>query len=384
MRLNYSVIIIGLLLLSCSQAEHSELPEFQVDINQDILFPLSEITEEITIIEPELTNESLIKYDYGGIDIKRMIRTENNIIVAMGGLSSSNTVLLFNKDGKFARSIGSRGQGPGEYNLISNVAIDYKNNRLFILSYGPNKIICYHLDGKFLKESRLNHVSSGSDYDININNDELLLACFFSVDGQNTKKIVYRMNDNLQITDSIICWENHFKSGKAINSHCFPDYIVKNGTSIYVYPKEIYGKWNAPTVKVLRDTLYRLEDNQLIPELKLKFRNDGFDRYGDKIINLHNLYRSSRYIFAYYAYNPNNRERNTEQEKVYQFCYDTKTGKGYNMPDGYKDDIHGIEERVIIRPLNTDSEYFYYWYTHMNPNDREEPNPTLYIGKLKK
>jgi hypothetical protein len=164
----------------------------------------------------------------------------------------------------------------------------------------------------------------------------------------------------------------------------FSDFIVKNGTSIYVYPNEVYSKWDAPNVKVLRDTLYRLEHNQLIPELKLKFRNDGFDGYGDKIIDLYNLYRSSRYIFAYYQYNPNNRERNTERAKRYHFCYDTKTGQGYNMQDGYKDDIHGIEERVFIHPLSTDSEYFYYWYTHMNPNDLEEPNPTLYIGKLKK
>jgi len=159
---------------------------------------------------------------------------------------------------------------------------------------------------------------------------------------------------------------------------------VKNRTSIYIYPKELYPKWSAPNVIFLRDTLYRLADNQLIPELKLKFRNDGIDRYGDKVINIHNLYRSSRYIFANYVYNPNNRERNTEFPKPSYFCYDTKTRKGYNMLGGYTDDINGIEERVEIRPLSSDSEYFYYWYTHMNPNDREEPNPTLYIGKLKK
>ena len=62
MRLYYSTMIFGFLLVSCSQAKHSELPEFPVDINQDILFPLSEITAEITVIEPELTEESLISY----------------------------------------------------------------------------------------------------------------------------------------------------------------------------------------------------------------------------------------------------------------------------------------------------------------------------------
>ena len=377
MKLYNSVIIIGLLLLSCTQAKYSELPEFPVDINQDNSLFLSEIAEEITVIEPELTDESLLSYT----DIVRMIKTENDIIVAMGGFVS-NTVLVFNKDGKFVRSIGSRGQGPGEYNFISNMAFDHKSKRLFILNRNPIKIIVYHLDGKFLKESLPNQSNWYSD--INYNNDELLLECFLMPDGKNTKKIVYRMNDNLQVTDSIILFENYFER-YATDENGFRDYIVKNGTSIYVYPKELYGKWQGPNVKVLRDTLYRLEDNQLIPELKLKFRNDGIDGYGDKVINLYNLYRSSRYIFAYYCYNPNNRERNTDFDwKFYYFCYDTKTGKGYNMLKGYTDDIHGIEERVEIRPLTSDSEYFYYWYTHMNPNDREEPNPTLYIGKLKK
>ena len=54
------------------------------------------------------------------------------------------------------------------------------------------------------------------------------------------------------------------------------------------------------------------------------------------------------------------------------------------MLDGYTDDINGIEKRVRISPLVTDSEIFYYWHTHMKPEDKEEPNPTLYIIKLKK
>jgi len=201
-------------------------------------------------------------------------------------------------------------------------------------------------------------------------------------DGKYAKRILYRMNDNFQVNDSIIHRENYYNRNHH-NSLYFPDFIVKRNAAIYLYFPEVYAKFMAPEVKVLRDTLYRLEDNYLVPELKLKFRNDGIDVFGDKIIDLFNIFRSSRYIFAYYQYNPNNRERNTERAKMYHFCYDTKTGIGYNMMDGYTDDINGIEKRVNIRPLHTDSEIFYYWHTNMKDDDREEPNPTLYIGKLK-
>jgi hypothetical protein len=88
------------------------------------------------------------------------------------------------------------------------------------------------------------------------------------------------------------------------------------------------------------------------------------------------MYRSSRYVFAVYG--------NNAENIFYRFCYDTRTGKGYNMEDGFTDDIHQIEKRVSIHPFNLNTEMFYFWYTHMKPDDLEEPNPTLYIGKLKK
>ncbi|MDR2232027.1 MAG: 6-bladed beta-propeller [Tannerella sp.] len=379
MKRYYKLLTISLLFVSCTGGKHGELPEFPVDRNQDYSLPLSEIIEDITVIEPELTDESLIGYGYGGTGICRMIRTENNIIVVMGGLGSPNTVLLFKQDGKFIQSVGSKGQGPGEYNFITNATCDEANRHLFILTDRPFKIICYDLDGKFVKESLLN--TNGVYYDINYNNIELYLECL-SMDGKISKRILYRLNNNLQVMDSIVCWENYYE--QFIDMHRFPDYIVKNGTSMYFLPKEYYPKFFAPSVKVLRDTLYRIENHRLVPDFKLKFKDDGMDLYGDKVIGLLNLYRSSRYIFANYEYNPDNREINKEQTAKYSFCYDTKTGKSYNMLDGYTDDIHGIEKRIEIRPLTSDSEYFYYWYTHMNPDDPEEPNPTLYIGKLKK
>ena len=140
------------LLYACSQTGQGGLLEIPVYINRDISLPLSEIAAEITAIELELTDESLINPDM----ISRIIITDNYIIVTEYSMSGLGKPLVFNKDGKFIRSIGSRGQGPGEFNIILNAAFDDKHKRLFIVSWSPNKIICYNLDGKFIKESRLN------------------------------------------------------------------------------------------------------------------------------------------------------------------------------------------------------------------------------------
>lgn len=369
--------LIVFLLYSCSQDRQGgsgDLFEIAVDTNRENVLPLSEIAEKITAVEMEMTDESLINPEF----ITRFIITENNIILFAMNFGSPSQVLVFNKDGKFVRSIGSKGQGPREFNMIKNVAFDEKSKRIFILSGGPSKIICYHLDGTFIKESRL---SCDFSMDLNYINNELFL--YYEQTDKHTKSILLRMNENFQITDSCIIRDNYYEKGY-ISMFFSKDYIVKNNTSIYFYSPEVYPKWLAPEVKVLRDTLYRIEDNHLVPELKLKFKNDGFDSVGDKIIDLYNIFRSSRYVFAIYQINPNNTQRVLEHPKIFFFCYDTKTGKSYNMQDGFTDDINGIEKRVSIRPLHTNSEIFYYWHTNMKPDDPEEPNPTLYIIKLKK
>ena len=381
--MKYYILILFFLLYACSQAGQGDLLEIPVDINQDISLPLSEITEEMTVIELEMTSESLINTDR----ISRIIISENHIITVESTLGGTGMTIVFNKDGKFIRTIGSRGQGPGEFNLIQTATFDAQSNRLFIVSAQPNKIICYDLNGKFIKESRLN--SNGDFRDINYINGELFLdgSLMQKIEDIYTlKRILYRMNEDFQITDSCIARENYSERGVSIAGSYIGHFnnIIKNNTSVYFYAPEIYIKSHAPQIKVLRDTLYRWEDNRLVPELKLRFRNEGFDSAGDKIIDLNNIYRSSRYVFAIYAFNPGNKLRTIEFPVRSHFCYDTKTGKGYSMLEGYTDDINGIEKRVDIRPLNTDSETFYYWYTHMKPGDHEEPNPTLYIIKLRK
>ena len=364
---NFLLYIMSFLLFSCSETRIGDLFEIQVDINQNNLLSLSEIVEEFTVIEPELTDESLINPDM----IERIIISENNVFVAQ-----LTSLYVFTKDGKFVRTIGSRGQGPGEYNWILGVAMDEKNKRLFLCS-NINKLICYDFNGNFIKESFQPAQLGYSNYyfDINYINDEILLDDF-EIAPHYMRSALFRLNDEFRVIDSCITQVINLKTTSTVSSFPIKDFIFPGKTSVYWYKSEsLPNNRYIPVETVLRDTLYRFEDNQLIPELKLTFRNDGKDRSGNLFIHLHTIYRSSRYVFARYE----NKSNNT----IYDFCYDTKTGKSYNMPNGYTDDIHHIEKRFRIRPLSTNSEYFYFWHTHMNPDDREEPNPTIYIGKLK-
>jgi len=356
-------IIITFLFFSCGETKQGDLLEIPVDIEQNNPLQLSEIAEEITAIELELTDESLLSPDY----LTRITVTESEVIIA--GLK----IHVFNKDGKIIRSIASRGQGPGEYNIIINIAIDKKNKRLFIVSANPDKIICYDLEGNFLKEFRFNQsFLSVTSMDLNYINDELVLV------GQKMDKneekglyspsLVIRLSDDFQIIDSYTIRNLYIGNESFATLYKHSDFILNGNSSVYLFYGDFYIKSDKSVEGTLCDTLYRFENDHLVPELKLRFSS--------KFIHLFNVYRSSRYVISFYA--------NNQGWNNYYFCYDIKTGKGYNMKDGFMDDINGIDKRVSIRPFNHDTEMFYYLHTHMKPGDLEEPNPTLYIGKLKK
>jgi hypothetical protein len=74
--------------------------------NEGATMLLSEIVDDITFIPLETTDECLI----GRI---RSIYFSNNYLVIID--ADPNQILLFDTTGKFVRTIGNKGQGPGEY-----------------------------------------------------------------------------------------------------------------------------------------------------------------------------------------------------------------------------------------------------------------------------
>ena len=371
MKIYYCLLFVGLLLFSCNnETKQGDLQEIPVNIDQNISLSLSEISEEITAIDLELTDKSLISMDY----LDHVIVSGDDIFI-----KQNTKIFVFNKAGKFVRSIGSVGQGPGEYKYISTFTIDKKNNRLFVLScFSPEKIICYDMNGKMLKEFRIQTIFSEEVSEIIYIDGELLVisqSLGEDKNGQFKSSTIYRLDDDFNLIDSCKIRKDYFEGVKLMSS--VTDVLFRESSSIGFYYREVYDspKFSFGKEAILRDTLYRFEKNKLIPELKLKFKNDGISG-GNKFIDLYSIYRSSRFIFSIY-------ENNLNKDRFY-FCYDTRTGKGYNMQDGYTDDINGIDKPVKIRPFNLNTEMFYYLHTHMKPDDLEEPNPTLYIGRLKK
>ena len=351
------VLCVCFWFISCNNKDDKDLLVVQVDTNQDYSLPLSEIAYEVSAIELELTDESLIK------NIKRVVYNDDYIIV-----SETDKIMLFDSTGKFIRQIGSKGNGPGEFNFLRDISVDIEKKHILAVSF--DKIICYDFEGNLIKEEKLIPYRD-IDYLNYINGDILFIQRSLGVPDGNVfsnQSILYRMNNDWQITDSVSIWQFQANQNRPFFLD-MKDFISNYDKNTYLYYHEF-------TSESMFDTLYYLNGFQLEPHLKLEFNKRlNISDKGLKTIMIINIFRNSRFVFSNYL---------IENKTYHCFCYDTKTGKGYNMKDGYTDDINKISDRVNIRLHNSDAGKFYYLYTHMEDTDLEEPNPTLYIGTFKK
>jgi len=66
----------------------------------------------------------------------------------------AKSLFVFERNGKFIRNIGSRGQGPSEYIIIRDFTIDIEKNEIFLLD-SPGRIHIFYLDGTYSRSVKL-------------------------------------------------------------------------------------------------------------------------------------------------------------------------------------------------------------------------------------
>ncbi|MDH6359003.1 6-bladed beta-propeller [Parabacteroides sp. PF5-9] len=353
-------LLISFIGVSCNNKKELDFLTVLVDVEQDNALLLSEIVDDLQTVELELTEKSII----GNLTQQERVFVFDDYIILLDG--HKNQILLFDSYGKFISSIGSKGSGPGEFTQISDITADILNKRIYVAT--DSKLLTYDFEGNFLREVPCLGFSKYLNY---IDNQLMLITTVVGQEDNGGKyfneAIVYKYNNEGRIEDSIGIYKNYFDKMLGIAS-TNKNYMTVSGEHTYLY----YPVFMLDPV--LRDTLYQLNKNQLHPHLRIVF-SDG--KTENRFI--HKLYRSTRYVFSHY--------HNSDQMEGfvnYYSCYDTKTNKSYHQRNGYIDDLY-TGERVRIRPLDMDTERFYYFHTNLN-NERlgDEANPTLYIGVLKK
>lgn len=88
--------------------------------------------------------------------INKVEITKNKIFVQ--DAHKARALYVFNQSGEFVNTIGSVGQGEGEYIYLTDFTFDEDNNELIILDSGKNSLLFYNVKGVFLRKIDLDFI----------------------------------------------------------------------------------------------------------------------------------------------------------------------------------------------------------------------------------
>lgn len=146
------IILLLLFAIGCQKKalNHKSIGVETININAGLknegnAMLISEIAKDIQYVWLETSEECLI----GNVD-KVMI--DNDLIF----IYNKKQFLIFNVTGKFERSIGRVGKGPGEYLRIMDFTINSSEKKIYIYDSDQRKVLSFNYNGDFNSEFKIN------------------------------------------------------------------------------------------------------------------------------------------------------------------------------------------------------------------------------------
>lgn len=162
----YVLILMAVVMVSCS-SDKKDQSEISIDfgsfkVRRSEASRINELGKIKRVVKLETKKQSLI----GTINLVRIDGSSGDMLI--GDFESARKVLRFDQNGRFIRSYGKEGEGPGEYISMHGFSMDAEGNIVII---GNFKLIKFSKDGELLKESRINFFAN----DLEIVGDSLYI-----------------------------------------------------------------------------------------------------------------------------------------------------------------------------------------------------------------
>lgn len=188
-----------------------------VDITQpEKNLKMSDLFSDIKYVKLETTKESLIKY------IKKVLNLDGKLLVVDGDM---NSLLLFDKDGRFMKKIAGQGKGPGEYAYLTSATVDKGGKRLFVLDDFSHNLFTYDFEGNYLEGRKLDFRATDLEY---LGDDKLVFYCGYMKNDNYVKEdarpslIVYDLKQSVvtpcQYVSNKVAGHEMASPSKAISS----------------------------------------------------------------------------------------------------------------------------------------------------------------------
>jgi len=122
---NLVLLLLIAVLCSCNQEDKGVQEIDLTDLSRGRILLLNELMEDIRVVSLETNENSLVPRYYQSFIGEKYIL-----------IMSNDNILQFDSEGKFIRSIGQKGKGPGEFSGISDYAVSVDEAKLYTYFYG--------------------------------------------------------------------------------------------------------------------------------------------------------------------------------------------------------------------------------------------------------
>lgn len=247
-------LILFLFITSCQSARkeaHTSNVE-TIDIEKPISLSVEELVEDFDTIRLEASDHSLLA------DI-RYIRIMNDKLYVTD--KTESTVFIFTIDGKYISKICDQGQGPKEYLRISRLEVDPFNNRILITDGFSRKLFIYDETGKQSEVIQMDFfptrfVSDKSQRRMHLNSGSIMLDLSRNEISNTHNILIIDREGNTK--DSFL----KDKTPQRIN-------ITNGASTSYTDNGELL------YMPVLSNIIYRIHENEALPEFELVPRNNS-------------------------------------------------------------------------------------------------------------
>lgn len=150
------LIFIG--IVACNPTVEKERKKEIFFSKQETQSDLYDLLQNKRYITLETTDESLFS------DITQFLCSSKELFIFD---IQTQSIYVFDYDGKFLRKLNKKGQGPGEYALITAFTLNENTNRLSVVSIG-NSVLSYDINSfEFIEEQKIKSVAVEIDDELN-------------------------------------------------------------------------------------------------------------------------------------------------------------------------------------------------------------------------
>lgn len=367
-----------------SKTEYPMLIPFESALNEKRPLKLSDIADSVRYIPLETTDASLIRrIKYGNI-----VKTSKYWL-----LPFLEDLFQFTSDGKFVRTIGAKGGGPGEFNWITGIDVNEAENHIYLMST-DNKTNVYDLEsGKFLYAMKSNNSETQA---FAMLDDKTAVSYIPNSNGSYPYQI--RLTNAEGDTLQIFPRHDHFESPDGV------PYSISSDNDRYLFHYDdllCYKEYYNDTLYVVRpdklEARYVLDlgKHSMPPEHRFEACGGDFKRFQNNAADYirTQVFETKNYLFMPYIYWGDN------EYNPHMMIYDKNKKECFEVEKGFIENDFGgmpfqpttsVAPNVLVNFLNAERIFMYAEQEDASvlehpqlKNLNEEDNPVLMVVYLK-